>query len=110
MIDQVKAWNEVAAELGIHIVAPCDIQLPDGARIRATAHIRNFGAKNGMIADPNFAVLKPYTDVLVASGYGYSAISLGLDRGAIIKVLADWGWSASTPAPAWLPEIDDQSN
>jgi hypothetical protein len=60
-----------------------------------------------LIADPDWAVLTPYGDVLVASGYGVSAVSLDLafDRSGIIELLADWTWCGKGPAPAWLPDV-----
>lgn len=54
MIDQVTAWREVAAQLGIAIDAPCEIRLADGTRVHASAHIKGFGAENGMIASPDW--------------------------------------------------------
>jgi hypothetical protein len=110
MIDQVKAWNEVAQDLGIQIDAPCEIQLPDGTRIKATAHIKQFGAENGMIVDPVFAVLRPYTKALLANGYGFSAMSLGVNREDLVDVFVDWSWSAPEPPPVWYSEVDDQAS
>jgi hypothetical protein len=106
VIDQVTAWQEVAAQLGIAITAPCEIRLADGTRVHASAHIENFGAENGMIADPDWGRIAPYAKALVANGYGFSRVALGpFDRERIIELLADWGWSALQPAPAWLPAI-----
>jgi hypothetical protein len=78
----------------------------------ATAHIKDFGGPNGLIADPDWSVLQPYAGALVACGYGFSAVSLDrvLDRSGIIELLADWTWSGSGPAPAWLPEMTGQNS
>jgi hypothetical protein len=105
-INQVRAWKNVAAELDIRVVAPCDIPLPDGTHLIATAHIQDFGGANGLIADPDWAVLEPYADVLVASGYGFSAVSLdSVNDQWIIEMLADWTWCGKGPAPAWLSDV-----
>jgi len=104
VIDQATAWREVVAQLGIAIDAPCEIRLADGTRVHASAHIKDFGAENGMIADPDWDRIAPYAKALIASGYGYSRVALGsFDRERIIALLADWGWAAPEPPPAWLP-------
>ncbi|HKU99788.1 MAG TPA: hypothetical protein VJR58_31120 [Vineibacter sp.] len=109
MIDQVRAWHRLAMDLGIEVVAPCEINLANGSRFRATAHVRNFGAENGMVVEPNYAALKPYADALTAAGYGYSAMELNdlWDRAAVIEMLADWGWTSPRPRPPWLPNSDN---
>ena len=110
MLNQLNAWNKVAAALGIRVDAPCEIQLPDGTWVRATAHVKQFGDKNGMIVDPHWNVLEPYAKVLEVHGYGFSAIEIDLDHEGLIEVLADWGWSGPGPVPAWLPEANDQDS
>ena len=110
MLNQVDAWNKVAAALGIKVDAPCKVQFPDGTRVRATAHVKQFGAKNGMIVDPDWDILEPYAKVLEAYGYGFSAIEIDLDPESLIEVLAEWSWSAPEPSPAWLPEASEQES
>ncbi len=108
MIDQVKAWRDLATEFGIEVIAPCNIRLKDGSRVQATAHVKQFGAANGMIIDPDYAVLMPHKDALIANGYGYSTVELSeqSDRAMTIEMLADWSWSSPQPHPPWLPQLD----
>jgi hypothetical protein len=110
MIDQIQAWLGIAAELDIEVVAPCDIRLNDGSRVLATAHVKSFGFEKGMVVDPDYDVLRPHKDALIANGYGYSAVKIGLtsDRDSVIGMLADWGWNSARPRPVWLPKLDRQ--
>jgi restriction system protein len=113
--EEVRAWKEVAAFFDIDIATPCDIPLPDGTRIVATAHIKDFGGPKGMIADPKWSVLEPYANALVKYGYGVSTVSIvdthyGFDPSSTARMLADWAWSGSGPAPDWLPEISEQDS
>jgi hypothetical protein len=82
--------------------------LPDGSRIKASALVKNFGAKHGMIVDADYAVIEPHSRTLVKCGYGYSAALGGSPdtyrRESMIEVLADWGWLGSPDKkPIWLP-------
>ena len=103
MFDEVKEWKAVAADLLIKIDAPCDIHLPDGTRVIATAHVKQFGAENGMIINPEEFVLNS----LIKHGYGYSSFSLDNDRRSLVGVFEDWGWSSSEPPPPWLSHQED---
>lgn len=105
-VGQVQAWKRVAVELGFSVEAPCDVTLTDGTHVKATAHLKDFGGRNGMIVDPVWAILKPHAQALEASGYGYSCVTLdqSSDRASIIEVLSDWTWTGVGPAPAWLPK------
>jgi hypothetical protein len=110
MLNQVNAWNKAAAALGIKVDAPCEIQLADGTYVRATAHVKQFGDKNGMMVDPDWNILEPHAKALEVHGYGFSAIEIDLDHESLIEVLADWGWSAPEPEPPWLSEVNDQKS
>jgi hypothetical protein len=105
MADQVHAWRKVASDFGIEIITPCEIRLSNGTRLLATALVRGFGAENGMVIDPSYAVLGPHRDTLRADGYGYCAMELsGTDRTALIEMFADWGWTSPDLRPVWLPQ------
>jgi hypothetical protein len=109
MNDQAQAWRDLAASFGIEVVAPCEVRLHGGDRILAMAHLKEFGAVNGMIIDPDFAVLRPHTSALIANGYGFSVVELKehWNRAEVIEMLIDWGWSSPHPRPQWLPDLKD---
>lgn len=104
----VEFWRKVSAELGISVETPFETTLPDGRQIRASALVRDFGAKRGMAVFADAALVHPIGDALWACGYGFSA-GFGAhpdeyDRAYMIEILDDWGWSGD-PArkPHWLP-------
>lgn len=105
---EVLFWQRTAKEFGLDIEAPIELTLANGARMKATALVRCFGAAKGMVVDPDYRILEPHTQVLVAEGYGYSAISSVSahlhERANMIDVFADWGWTGKADArPVWLP-------
>jgi hypothetical protein len=71
-----------------------------------------FRREKGMVVDPDYAVLRPHTDVLIANGYGFSAVEISelYDDVAVIEMLADWGWNSARPRPVWLPNLDRQNS
>jgi hypothetical protein len=105
---EIEFWKRVADDLGIEIITPFETTLSDGSQIAASALVKDFGLKRGMVVSANFAVLSPHADRLIEDGYGYSS-NLGrapqdYKRDSMIEVLADWKWSGD-PAkkPDWLP-------
>ena len=109
---EIAFWRTVSEDLGIEVVAPFHLLMADGSQLTATALVKQFGAKNGMVVDADYAVLEPHTQSLVANSYGYSAISSRdaqlYERTNLIEALADWGWSgAADQKPSWLPEISN---
>jgi hypothetical protein len=106
MFDEVKEWKALAMDLLIKIDAPCDVRLPDGTRVIATAHIKQFGAENGMIINPDPSVLRS----LIKYGYGYSSFSLANNRRALVGALEDWGWSSKEPPPPWFSHNGDEDH
>jgi hypothetical protein len=96
MSDQVAAWHKAARELGLEIVAPFEMDLDLAGRLSATALIKDFEARQGMVVDPLWSTLEPYASALHEAGYGYSAMELGeYDRTYLIGVFNDWGWTGS---------------
>jgi hypothetical protein len=104
-LDPTLFWVRASEDLGIEIVTPFEMNFSDGSRLKAAALVKNFGARIGMIVDPDYAVLRPHTDKLVGSGYGYSVWDPGIyDRALAIWALADWDWSGPQGGrPNWLP-------
>src|SRR5262249_16232963 len=103
----VLFWKRVATDLGIDVVTPFEIALPNGQRLAASALVKDFGRKHGTVIAGS-STLRPYYDVLRELGYGFSSkVGHSPDqyrRNEMIEVLADWGWSGPTEAkPSWLP-------
>jgi len=111
----IEEWRQAAADLGLAIEAPFLLQLRDG-RIEARLLLRNFGNANGMLIVTDFGVVEPFTDEVVARGYGYSTLSerisrAAYDRDAFVEMLRDWGWSGpEEERPAWCVEADVERN
>jgi hypothetical protein len=104
-------WVRASEDLGIELVTPFEMTFPDGSQIKAAVLVKNFGARNGMVVDPDFAVLRPHTDKLVSSGFGYSVWDPGTyDPELAIRALADWDWSGPPDGrPNWLPQNNELS-
>jgi hypothetical protein len=103
----VEAWTAAARDLGLDIVAPFDLALPSGTRIRVPLLLRQFGAREGMLLVADSKILKEAEDELVESGYGYSVLGGGgyeqYARDMFIETLRDWGWSGlESEQPRWL--------
>jgi hypothetical protein len=104
---EVEFWRKKSADLGIEIVAPFELILPEGLSFVASALVRDFGPRLGMIVDADYEVLRSHTGTLSNSGYGYSS-NIGhspdpYSRDAMIEILKDWGWNGpATKTPAWL--------
>lgn len=100
----IAAWHAAANDLGIEIVAPFEVDLGQVGILHATALVKNFGPKNGMVVDSAWNVLEPYSDALLKAGYGYSCFELGeYERSGMIDVLRDWRWAGSRRTkPQWL--------
>jgi hypothetical protein len=109
---EISFWKQAADEHELEIVAPFELTLPDGAQLKVTALIRKFGARNGMVVDEDWALLKPNAQALVDLGYGFSAISSELAqlhaRENLIETLTDWGWTGpADQKPRWFRENSD---
>jgi hypothetical protein len=51
---EVEFWRKTSADLGIEIVAPFELILPEGLSIVASALVRDFGPRLGMIVDADY--------------------------------------------------------
>lgn len=47
------------------------------------------GPPNGMVVDPEWSVLEPHAEQLLADGFGFSAVTI--DDGDLSELLSDWG-------------------
>jgi hypothetical protein len=108
---EVAFWKMVAQDLGIDIAAPFDATLSDGNRLHVAALVKDFGPPRGMLIALEYNTLKPHRQKIIETGFGYSAQignSEKYDRGTMINILKDWGWSgASDKRPIWLDGPDD---
>jgi hypothetical protein len=102
----MQFWAKAATDLGIEIIAPFEVEFPDGSKLRVAALVKNFGKRNGMLVDSDYEVLKPHIARIVENGYGYSSGVGGAeeyDAHLIIEILRDWGWSgAESDKPSWI--------
>lgn len=100
-----QLWKRVADDLGIRVDLSPGIVLSDGTSLKVDALVTDFGARRGMLVVCDHDVIKPFTRLAVADGYGYSS-NLGgepYDRTAMIEVLRDWGWTGPPELkPDWL--------
>ena len=59
--------------------------------------------------ETEYAAIRPFTQRLVAAGFGYSClpetgkkeVDEAIDDASIIEVLRDWSWSGPGSPPAW---------
>ena len=107
VVKEIAFWKMVSEDLEIDIVTPFEAVFSDGARFRAAALVKNFGPPRGMLIASDYDTLKPYVKKIIENGYGYSAqlgnSPEGYDRGTMLVILKDWGWSgAEDKRPSWL--------
>ncbi|HEX2572237.1 MAG TPA: hypothetical protein VH877_22020, partial [Polyangia bacterium] len=90
------------------IVAPYELVIGPGRKVRAELLLKNFGAANGMLIFTSYAPVEPYEDEIPALGYGFSVLlghaeEGGYDRQSFIDMLSDWGWAGpEAERPDWL--------
>jgi hypothetical protein len=97
-----NAWRDARDDLGIRVVAPFSIALPNGP-IQAEAHVLDFGSPSGAIA---MSFSNPFAkDVDLSSRYWRSLLGKTYRtyrRESFVEMLNDWGWfGAKDQAPAW---------
>jgi hypothetical protein len=103
----VEAWTEAGRDLGLEIVAPFEVSLASGTRIRVPVLLRHFGAREGMLLVAESKIIWEARDEIVESGYGFSVLGGSsfeqYARDTFIEVLRDWGWSGpESEQPGWL--------
>lgn len=104
---EIQFWKRAARDLQIEIETPFRLALPGGANLYASALVKDFGPRRGMVVDADYSIISPHIPALKEQGFGYCG-NLGgapdtYDRAGMIEVLADWGWSGpSDKKPIWL--------
>lgn len=87
----VQAWREAAVDLGIRVVAPCDLVLADGRVVQVEAYLPDFGSPTGAVA----VSLERAGNTQGTSGYWRSMLAeiyQHYDRQLFIDTLDDWQW------------------
>ena len=77
------------------------VDLGNGRQVRAVARVRGLGARNGMLIVRNYEDVRPYAEVLVRAGYGYSVLDEPrsdeeFDLELFRRMFLDWGWSGNS--------------
>jgi hypothetical protein len=85
--EQVEKWRAAGLRMGFDVISPCKVVLSDGSTVEATALVK-VGPPMGMVVDPDWAVLEPHANRLMADGFGFSAVTIGdVD---LSDLLRDW--------------------
>jgi|SRR5579884_2301517 len=97
-----QAWLEAAADLGIRVLAPFEMQGEDGSTVLFEAHIPDFGGPKGTVAA---SVGNRVAGIREQNGYFPSDLGTPYrhyERQLFIDTLVDWGWSGeSGKEPPW---------
>ena len=97
------AWREASAQLGVRVVAPYALQLPDGTTVEVEAFLPDFGGPHGTVV---VALADEDRGRLVAGAKQFASLLApayrAFDRDCFRETLDDWGWygSAGDP-PEW---------
>ena len=99
-----EQWRIVATGLGIQLLSPILLPLPDGTQWEFAALLPQFGGERGMLIDVEHS--SAAFAAAVAAGYGASSMlaehhHLPVDPANYIDCLIDWGWVGQGAAPAW---------
>ena len=102
-------WIEIARRFQLTVRTDVWVGL-DEEHFVAPILLENFGAGHGMVLVTEYAAIRPFTQRLVAAGFGYSClpetgkkeVDEAIDDASIIEVLRDWSWSGPGSPPAWL--------
>jgi hypothetical protein len=103
----LEEFEAARDDLGIEIVAPYEVELPEGTKIRADVLLRNFGGRNGTLIFTSTNGVAPYGDQLCNLHYGVSVLeepgTANYDRDVFVDMLSEWEWTGSEAAkPNWI--------
>jgi hypothetical protein len=110
-----ESWQQAASDMGLEIVSPFRLQMPDNREIEFEVLLKNFGAKNGMLLVSNYSKIEKVMSIILEMGYGCSVLSPSLEsyrysREDYEDVLADWGWSGpAADEPTWLKKFSGEN-
>jgi len=91
--EMISAWRTAARELGVEVLAPHALELPDGSTVYVEAFLPDFGGPNGAVAvalqDDERCEQATTTQHFVSRlAESYRAF----DRRMFQGTLDDWGW------------------
>jgi hypothetical protein len=99
----IAAWLTAARELGVEVLAPHTLVLPNGATVEVEAFLPHFGSPNGAAA----VALRDDHRCKLASNSRHFISHLAesyraFERGRFQETLDDWGWYGPVARrPAW---------
>jgi hypothetical protein len=102
------AWLKAGQSLGVEVVAPYRATLPSGVWIEATALVKGFGARRGMLIITDYSQVRSQLEALEQAGYGFSVLEEPgptdvFDVEEYAEILRDWGWAGSKEdQPSWF--------
>lgn len=98
----------MAAEaLTFEIVVPYSVELSPGVQIDATALVKGFGARMGMLIVTDFSQVRSQLAALDAAGFGFSVLDAPASTDPFnieeyAEMLRDWGWAGDEEdRPSW---------
>lgn len=115
----VKKWKAARDDLGIKIVAPYEVELQSGGKLKAKLLVRNFGHRYGTLIFTDAEEVWAHRKELAALGYAYSVLEEPTteadelyDRDIFIDILSEWEWTGDEQdQPEWLlPPAEEQNS
>jgi hypothetical protein len=103
----LKDWLlNMSSGVGLKIDMGFELKLEGGHVIHSIARIPSFGGVNGMLIVHSHEDVRPYSDEVIRSGFGYSVFDEGDgydgDPEVAMAILTDWGWRGDPEnKPAW---------
>ncbi len=103
-----REWRTIANALGLEIVTPFWLPLPDGRTLEIDVLLKNFGAQKGMLLVSDQSKVWSDRQAIEDAGYGFSVLNVeqpgvDIDLEVVREVLRDWGWSGPPEdEPAWM--------
>ena len=108
----IEKWQRAKKDLGIEFVAPYELEIHPGVRIRADLWVPQFGGKEGTLVVTEYSGIEPHLSRIRELGYGFSVLEEpsrpeSYDRATFIDMLSDWGWTGQPEKkPGWVREMD----
>jgi hypothetical protein len=101
------AWRKAAEDLGIEVVAPFLVELPNGESRQFLALVKGFGTSSGTLVDAlrySFAdAFREDDEIAKRLGLSFSLVNpeayADYDREHFIETLLDWGWADRDNGP-----------
>jgi hypothetical protein len=99
-----KRWLEIAGRFGLKVRISFRVDLGSDV-LTVPVLVEEFGPQRGMLLVTAYEEVEPFTEKLVAAGFGYSCLSDSsdedIDEDQLVDMLQDWGWSGAGAPPGW---------